>query len=508
MWNNKFESTDTDELVVMNRRIKFAMIKQEWSIGKRAQALKGLEGLIRTPYVNNDRTSQSADAQSYLSCLLKLGEWKIAILEPGLSVDGNTRAEVLNIFSKATIVDPNNYMAWHEWGLSNYRAVEESKTSGISGLFTAPSKRFPFNHSIAKVNPSMIPASTESLTLSFVVNAVKGFMRALTLGTRRFSSSVAQDMLCILSLWFKYGKQTEVNVALEAGLSVVHLDNWLGVLPQLIARIDHPNDNVRILLHHLLIRLGVKHSQALVYPLSVALKSPNDTRKEAAEALMNSLRQNNPKLIDQALLVSQELVRVAILWEENWHWSLEEASRLYFGDGNVKAMLDIVVPLHRILEAGPNTIRESNFCQTYGNELSEAWESIKNYIMIMNRENIPIPTFGANKKNPNNSKPEDTYLHQAWDYYFSVFKKINVQMPQITSLDLNSCSPALYNAQNLDLGVPGTYSVSGQAVRIKSFASVVAIIRSKQRPRKIKIIGEDGNHYIFLLKVITTFYFQ
>jgi hypothetical protein len=66
---------------------------------------------------------------------------------------------------------------------------------------------------------------------------------------------------------------------------------------------------------------------------------------------MASLRQHSAKLIDQALLVSQELVRVAILWQEVWHESLEEASRQYFGDGNVQAMLETLVrtytPTHR-----------------------------------------------------------------------------------------------------------------------------------------------------------------
>ena len=33
----------------------------------------------------------------------------------------------------------------------------------------------------------------------------------------------------------------------------------------------------------------------------------------------------------QALMVSDELIRVAILWHEQWHEGLEEASRLFFG---------------------------------------------------------------------------------------------------------------------------------------------------------------------------------
>ena len=38
-------------------------------------------------------------------------------------------------------------------------------------------------------------------------------------------------------------------------------------------------------------------------------------------------------LVDQALLVSQELIRVAVLWHEHWHERLEEASRFVQEEG-------------------------------------------------------------------------------------------------------------------------------------------------------------------------------
>ena len=49
-------------------------------------------------------------------------------------------------------------------------------------------------------------------------------------------------------------------------------------------------------------------------------------------------------------MVSQELIRVAILWHEMWHEGLEEASRLYFGDHNVEGMFTTLEPLHQMLE--------------------------------------------------------------------------------------------------------------------------------------------------------------
>ena len=44
---------------------------------------------------------------------------------------------------------------------------------------------------------------------------------------------------------------------------------------------------------------------------------------------MESMRQHSPNLVEQADTVSQELIRVAVLWHELWHEGLEEASRLY-----------------------------------------------------------------------------------------------------------------------------------------------------------------------------------
>lgn len=61
--------------------------------------------------------------------------------------------------------------------------------------------------------------------------------------------------------------------------------------------------------------------------------------------------------------VSEELIRVAILWHEMWHEGLEEASRLYFGERNVKGMFAVLEPLHAMMERGPQTLKETSFNQ-------------------------------------------------------------------------------------------------------------------------------------------------
>lgn len=62
--------------------------------------------------------------------------------------------------------------------------------------------------------------------------------------------------------------------------------------------------------------------------------------------------------------MSQELIRIAILWHEMWHEALEEASRLYFGESNVEAMLGVLLPLHELMDkTGPSTLKEIAFVQ-------------------------------------------------------------------------------------------------------------------------------------------------
>lgn len=499
---DKSKATTADEQN-MSTRIRFALLKQDWITPlKKQDCIASLEELIRL--------NPSGDTATILDCLLKLGEWKVSIVEPGMSIEKSTRRDVLALYGRATMLNPQSYRAWHEWGLSNYRAIEESRGVAIGQHIgqsvghreSTDSTLAGHSRNARQVVPSLINVPLE-VVAPLAVNAAKGLLRAISLGTHRWSSSITQDMLCVLSIWFRFGRIPDVAAALEAGLSTVHLDNWLGVLPQLIARIDHSDPVARGLLHALLVRLGARHSQALVYPLAVALKSPKGDRKAAAEDLMLSLRTHSAKLIDQALMVSSELVRVAILWQEEWHESLEEASRQYFGDGNIVAMLETLAPLHNVLAGGPNTMREMSFVQAYGTDLKDAWTHIQRYLSQMEDRKVSIPTAGAapGKRSSNRSvSAEDNMLHQAWDLYYSVFKRINAQLPHVTSLELQFCSPALMSARDLDLGVPGTYTVQGQSVRIRHFSPTVAIIRSKQRPRKIRIVGEDGLEYVFLLK--------
>lgn len=383
-------------------------------------------------------------------CYLKQGDWQIK------QHDGDWQADhvqdVLQSYYSATRYNESWYKAWHAWALANFEVVTS---------ITSKTDRESADVPMVIVDEHVVPAIT-------------GFFKSIALS----STSSLQDNLRLLTLWFAHGKYQQVTHAVTQGISSVSIDTWLEVIPQLIARINQPNKLVRDAIHNLLIEVGRAHPQALVYPLTVSMKSDVSNRARSSQRIMEAMRQHSPALVEQAALVSHELIRIAVLWHEQWHEGLEEASRLYFGDHNIQGMLQTLEPLHEMLRKGPETLREISFIQSFGRDLSEARDWCEAY----------------------KTTQEIGDLNQAWDLYYGVFKRIARQLPQLMSLELQYVSPELKNAHDLSLAVPGTYQSGKEIIKIQSFDPVATVIASKQRPRKLSLRGSDGQRYDYLLK--------
>ncbi|KAF2860296.1 TOR1 phosphatidylinositol 3-kinase [Piedraia hortae CBS 480.64] len=382
-------------------------------------------------------------------CYLKQGEWMTKKLD-GEWDSSDLVQDILQSYYAATRFNEEWYKAWHAWALANFEVVNSMASKGEG---------------------EEVP---QQLVAAHVVPAIKGFFKSIALS----SMSSLQDTLRLLTLWFAHGKYRDVNYCVTQGLSSVSIDTWLEVIPQLIARINQPHRMVRDTINQLLVEVGRAHPQALIYPLTVSMKSEAGNRSRASKNIMEAMRQHSPHLVEQADMVSHELIRIAVLWHELWHEALEEASRLYFGDHNIQGMLDTLTPLHDLLDRGPETLREISFLQSFGRDLREARDWCRAY---------------------RNSK-EIGDLNQAWDLYYGVFKRIARQLPQLMSLELQYVSPQLKEAHDLKLAVPGTYQSGKPVVRIQSFDPVASVISSKQRPRKLSIRGSDGVRYDYALK--------
>uniref|UniRef100_A0A2A4JU58 Serine/threonine-protein kinase TOR n=1 Tax=Heliothis virescens TaxID=7102 RepID=A0A2A4JU58_HELVI len=429
-------------------RLTLAYAKHLWVAGDKQLAYDQLQR-----YVDTTETGDAEHCRLLARCHLKLGSW----CESLLGINELSIPEILRNYAAATDLSSDWYKAWHAWAYMNFETVlfYKHQDANITG---GQAERRP--------SPECIQQHT--------VPAVEGFFKSIKLS----HGSSLQDTLRLLTLWFDYGHYPAVHEALVEGIRTIEINVWLQVIPQLIARIDTPRALVGKLIHSLLIDIGKSHPQALVYPLTVASKSSFIARKNAANQILKSMCTHSSNLVNQAAMISEELIRVAILWHEQWHEALEEASRLYFSENDVNAMFKTLEPLHAMLERGPQTLKEVSFSQAYGRDLNEAQEWCNRY-----KESGLVRD-----------------LNQAWDLYYHVFRRISRQLPQLTSLELQYVSPRLLNCRDLELAVPGSYVPDQDLIRIAHIQSSLQVITSKQRPRRLCIRGSNGKDYIFLLK--------
>ena len=60
-------------------------------------------------------------------------------------------------------------------------------------------------------------------------------------------------------------------------------------------------------------------------------------------------------------MISDELIRCAIVLGEIWNEAIEEASRIYFGQNDAKLMITYLAPYHKMMENPPETMNEIAF---------------------------------------------------------------------------------------------------------------------------------------------------
>ena len=118
---------------------------------------------------------------------------------------------------------------------------------------------------------------------------------------------------------------------------------------------------------------------------------------------------------------------------------------------NTDGMIETLYPLHMMMgdvADGTATLREVAFHQSFGRELQEAFEWVLRFQRTRDENN----------------------LHQAWDIYYTVFRRIGKMNAQLTKLELLDTAPKLLSARHLQLAVPGTYHAGSAVVCIESKA--------------------------------------
>lgn len=401
-----------------------AFLKHKYNAGNKQESLKMLSEVLE----NNKVNPGDANCDMWGKCWLLLGEWNV---QSG-SADTTTAIDALK---RASELSPKSPSAFHSLGIVHY---ERSRDVSLP-------IEVRHQHSIA---------------------AVTALFSAVQLASSEGKNSVMQDMLRILAIWFERSNIPALNDAVRAGITVIPDHAWLRVIPQLIARVGINSYVARRILGELLVRVGSRYPHAFIYPLTVSEKSTEAVRRKMAENVLEGIRQSCDQLVKEASLISNELVRMAILWPEKWVAALQAAATK---QQDPVETLRILAPLYEELEQAV-TPNEKNFEKSFGQTLKRAKTALL-------------------------SKAID----QAWQLLKQVYSNL-MKIAQERKLQMNDVSPVLDGIHKSIVAVPGTFDPSKQLISIHKFLPKIVVMTSKQKPRRFGLEGSDGKQYRFLLK--------
>ncbi|KAJ6402761.1 hypothetical protein OIU84_014793 [Salix udensis] len=370
--------------------------------------------------------------------------------------------------------------------------------------------------------------------VSLFSHAARGFMQYLTYSSikvcdswlagfegeslkQKTGSYTLRATLYFLHIFLNYG--VELRDAIEPALSSIPLLPWQEVTPQLFARLSsHPEQVVRKQLEGLLMMLAKLSPWSIVYPTLVDVNT-NEEPPEELQHILGCLRELYPKLIQDVQLMINELENVTVLWEELWLSTLqdlhadvmrrinvlkEEVARIaenatlsQIEKNKINAakysamMAPIVVALERRLASTsrkPETPHELWFHDEYRELLKSAILSFK----------TPPASAGA--------------LGEVWRPFDDIAASL-ASYQRKSSISLGEVAPQLALLSSSDVPLPGlekqvTVSESDRSsttslqgiVTITSFSSQLTIFSTKTKPKKLAILGSDGQKYTYLLK--------
>lgn len=582
-----FPPTNRHRVALPNSRVCLSAYKYLWKSGDRRRAFDDLNFFINT--LPDADPGPTEDNLFKAHCILKKADWMARLHGQNYSV-----GEVIATVKQAREVVPEHYSVWHAWAVVNFYQLQgnsdrsqsckstedntetsakdnnvpfssrvdsgsSTKTSFVDMFRSSKSKK-KNNTSInsTKDRKSSIALSSfrqvsDGPTASFAAEAIRGFIRSIIFGEKQSAADTLQDTLRLLTLWFSYGTKESVYQILNVELEDVAVEKWLAVIPQLIARMHVKAPEISGLLRRILIKVADMHPQALVCPISVAFNTTGLQQRLVAGLVIREMRKKSSQLVEEATMLSRELMRVAMTPHELWHDGLEKAAQCYVAEKNITGMLQALDELHEsiddvvypaVLESGsfdpltpspgtgppspgspfprgppllfgdPHTPLMPDSAYVGGNPIpvppppveeafSEDMGKIgtttlrdisfrHHYCRVLKQAKIWLDRYKASHSTAD--------LHQAWDIYHTVFKQIMGQLKTLQRVELRHVSHALVNASDLLLAIPGTYRPFTEVLRIAAFAPSVDVIASKQRPRKMSMYGSDGKHYMFLLK--------
>ena len=214
------------------------------------------------------------------------------------------------------------------------------------------------------------------------------------------------------------------------------------------------------------------------------------------------MKKKNPKLkkiIEDYKIFINELNKCSLLLHEKWKEAIEECAKMLVNK-NYNDLINHFNKLNKQMNKYPDNLYEINFNQCFYNELKEAENYLNKYVKTSN----------------------ERYIKEAWIIYQTVYNNILLKYKKMSTISLEYISPLLTNLNEKQIQLPGyffldklnkerkqliigkikekTFQNEDNPIFLKKMDKYLYVLNTKQRPRKISLIGTDNKEYKYLLK--------
>lgn len=389
-------------------------------------------------------------------------------------------------------------------------------------------------HAVLSVNKLMeIWWALRKRRVSLYKHALQGFLKYLSfsnwkdhghglMGIRmkqHRQDHTLTSSLYVLHILFNHG--VELDDTLRKGLSSISPVPWQEVTAQLFARLtNHPEPQVRKQLEDLLMTLAHSSPWAIVYSVLVNLSTSDGEPSAELQRLLGCLLKMHPKLVKDVQLLIAELGGITVLWEEQWLSTLQDLhadvvrrisllkdEALRFAEDNTLSSTEklsinaskysaVMLPTLALLERtmaitsrSPRTVHEAWFQEQYGPQLKAAISALKS--PPLNLSSISDVW-----------RPFDATVASLASHVKRSFIPLSDVAPRLAALGSSNVPiPGLEKQVSATHEGPAAESLQVPGiVTVTAFDKQVQVLATKTKPKKLTMMGSDGQAYTYLLK--------
>ena len=366
--------------------------------------------------------------------------------------------------------------------------------------------------------------------------------------------SVLPPLLQTAQLLTQPGSSSWLPSDAEAQLAAVPPATWLPIVPQLLAQLApgsgggsnqaDPGQRRQALLLQLLLHVAEAEPSQVLLPAMVAAQALQGVHTPELAAgqqpaapllrLLQELQQRHPALAHQLQVLAREAARLAVLPEEHWQAVLQEAAataakRLQLQhkqrrqeqqqeapvaagedatEGYLAAMAPVLLCLQQQLQAAeaalPETPHERRFHQQQLPRLRRLLQQLLEPLAA-----APPTSSAAAAVAAGSPAAPATQQRQA---ALTLLKAAATEMAAALrpkQLALADVAPALAELADTGIPMPGSAPAASAAaaegvlagVMVAGVAAKIAVLSTKTRPKRLRLLGSDGQQHAFLLKV-------